>query len=351
MNYIKRHIAVFLCMLFAFTTVMMALPQGQVKAAEKIRMTWDFPYTSGGERVVQVKRGAENLYIGDYLFVVDLSGDVDIYNYCSNLSGVSYKSSQPSVVAINAKTGEMNAKKNGTSEITVKYKGKKRHCTIKVVDEVPSYFDKRHYREVPDKYAGDFIKEFGTEITSKNRYKLLSIYKLADEWVVGSNGVYTKNIFEKKEMFCAICEPTIGRANALARKFGIYAQERNPFLGGSAKQIKITKLSGSKKTITATISKKVDADQIFGAQYVYGWDSKASEKRTVDFPVYIRDTRDGYKYYAVATLKKGSNKITIKTKNLKLKKNVKYELRVYDRFPDRAGDWLKGSKVTTFKAK
>lgn len=340
-------------MLLAFTTVMVAVPQGQVKAATKIQLHWSFPNIVGRQKIVQVKKGAKNLYIGDYLSVTEKGedGEEHYYRVASNLSGVTYKSSKPSVVKVDSKTGKLTLKKYGTAKISATYKGTTKKCTIKVMSKVPDFKknEKSYLERKCEKNADALVKAFGKKLTSENRYEVLSIYRKTPGWGLGT-AVYVKTDYESEtwEKVCSIPNPTLGRAKAIVNKLATYAEERNPFSADGAKRIEIIKLSGSEKTITATISKKVDADQIFGAQFEYGWDQKVTEKKTVDFPIYIRDTRDGHKYYAIATLKKGSDKITIKTKNLMLEEDVTYELVQHDYIVGE--DWLKGPGVIAFKA-
>lgn len=343
MSYLKRRIAVFLCMLLAFSTVIVTVPQEQVQAATDVRLSWNFGAIIGNQTpTVLVKKGAKDLYIGDYIGVFEFGENYNYIPCISNASGVKYNSSNASVVKVDSKTGKMTAKKTGSATVSVRYKGKTEKCTINVVNSVASY--KPSYGYASDKYASAFVKAFGSKITNRNRYELLGIYNKCYKYF-SATGIFVKSSAEDTYV---IYNPTLGRARALSKKLEAYAAERNPFATTSAKLIKVTSLSGSKKTVTAKINKKVDAEQIFGAQYAYSWDSKTSAKNSVEFPIYIRDTRDGHRYYAVATLKKGSNKVTIETRNLTLKKGVKYELEQHS---STGYGWIEGSKVSTFKAK
>ena len=62
------------------------------------------------------------------------------------------------------------------------------------------------------------------------------------------------------------------------------------------------------------------------------------------FPISVQDTKTNYKYYATATVKKGSDKMTIETKNLKLRKGNEYKL------VSQCGTWLDDTvNKNTFK--
>ena len=94
------------------------------------------------------------------------------------------------------------------------------------------------------------------------------------------------------------------------------------------------------------------ADQIYGLQYSESWSTEIAETTKVEFPIYVQDMSTGHRYYAVATVKKGSDKMTIKTKNLTLKKGRQYRLReVGTVYYDPYKNWLDMSKVSKFKVK
>lgn len=347
MSYAKRRLAVFLCMLMAFTTVFCFAPQQTVQAATTY-FYWEIGAgnATDSNRQVTVEKGAKNFYIGDYLGA-SVSGGLEYYGALSMCSGVTYKSTKPGVVKIDSKTGKITARKTGIATIKVKFKGASTQIKIKVVDSLKS---KRSTNYSVEKKAADaFIKAYGKGITSKNRYKVLNAYKdFSKMGYISSHAIAQ----EKGEIVYYLYLPEAGHAKVLVSEVVSYAIKRNPFGTDHSKEFCITALSGKGKTITATLSQKVTADQIFGAQYADIKLKKASSKNSVTFPVYVQDTKTNTKYDAEATMKKGSKTLTIKPKNLSLKKNRTYEIVAYgEYFGEYSSNWLFNSKVTKFKAK
>ena len=147
-------------------------------------------------------------------------------------------------------------------------------------------------------------------------------------------------------------DATYVHASVLNNNLERYAEKLNPLSTTSAKTFNIQKLSGKGNTVTATLKSKVTADQIYGLQYSESWSTEIAETTKVEFPIYVQDMSTGHRYYAVATVKKGSDKMTIKTKNLTLKKGRQYRLReVGTVYYDLYKNWLEMSKVSKFKAK
>ena len=77
------------------------------------------------------------------------------------------------------------------------------------------------------------------------------------------------------------------------------------------------------------------------------WDTELVSSKEYSFPVKVQNVKTKYKYYAIATVKQGSDKMTIETRNLKLVKGTKYKLLSYDGY-----SWLDGTiNKNTFTAK
>lgn len=349
MSYAKRRIAVFLSMLIMLTTVFGLVPAKSVKAATgNVIVGWN---GSGydEQNAFQVKKGAADLYIGDYISVsISAGGNYTDYGYLSNNSGVTYTSANPSVVSVDNKTGKMTVKGLGLTTISITFKGHQHTVYVKGVKDLSKELKQSlsWRKSEGDKYAAAFVKAYGKGITTANRYKLLNIYKKAGYFSSG----YTTSYSSSRE--CGIYDGTAGHAHALANNLYKYAEEKmNPFATKSAKVFNIQKISGKGQQITVTLNSKVTADQIYGAQYEKNEDTDVKEVSTFQFPIYVKDLNSGHRYYAVATIKKGSKTMTIKTKNLKLKKGSKYCLMDSKYYPTESDTWLTNSKVYKFTAK
>lgn len=339
MSYMKRRMALYLSLLIAITTVFFAVPAQQAEAATEVYFSWRFNYEAPS---VKVQKGAQNLYIGDYVSASISGTGYGYYNYLSLVKGVKYSSDKSSVVAINATTGKMTAKKNGTAVITVSYKGKSTKCTVEVVSSTKEFKPEYAYYS-GDKYAKELIKAYGAGLTAKNCYKVMSI----DAKTSGFSNGYNNKYSESGKTEYGVYAPECAHAKALAYAVNDYILERSPFSTAHGKAFDLKTISGSKKNVSANMKKPVTAEQIIGLQGSVHWDTELSPKNTIEFPIYLRNMKTGHRYYAVATIKKGSSKMGIKTKNLNLKKGITYQLEScgYD------NDWLQYSTKNSFKAK
>lgn len=347
MKYFKKRLSLFLCLVLAFTTVCFTAPE-ETKAASTVYFGAIGSYSTTKE--IQVAKGDKNLYAGDYVCAYDTSGNS--YGYLSMCSNVTYKSSKTSVATINSSTGKITTKKNGTTTISVKFKGQTVKFKLKVVSKstlknaLSDYI--KQYVSTYDDCAKDFLSATGSisKITSSNRYKVLAAYKSYDyKYTCGYTSSYDASSAKSTDY---IYSASSAHAYAVCRALDNYSSERNPFSTRSSKCFKIKSISGTSKKVTVTLKDKVSEDQIFGSNYNFSWDTNVKKATTHTFPIYIQDTTNNHRYYAVATIKKGSNKMTIELKNLKLKKNRKYKL--VDQYYN---SWLDGTvnKTVTFKAK
>ena len=194
------------------------------------------------------------------------------------------------------------------------------------------------------------MKAYGKGITAKNRYKLASISKATDEFVYDT-AMGTGFEYKDQSWIYGVADATYVHACVLNQKLMKYAANLNPLSTTSAKTFNIQKLSGKGSTVTATLKSKVTADQIYGLQYSKNWSTEVKETAKVDFPIYVQDVSTGHRYYAVATVKKGSDKMTIKLKNLTLKKGKPYRLKEDYYTYESEKNWLTQSKAYKFKAK
>lgn len=347
MNIIKRRISIFLCMLLAFSTIFMAAPQKAQAAAT----VWLYgPGASTDTKEIQVYKGSKNLYAGDFVQARNIS-DNTYYGLLSMSSGVTYKSSKPSVATINSTTGLITTKKTGTTVITVKFKGSTAKFNLKVVSKTKLKEQISNYTQaiLPDieECAEAFFTTTGkvSKVTNSNRYKIMTAYKSYDYKY--ERGYATS--YASDECTYYVYSPDAAHAYAVGSAYLDYAVDRSPFATTSAKCFQVGSISGKANTqkITITLKNKVTADQIFGGKNFLSWDTELKATKEYSFPIKVQNTKTKYRYYAIATVKQGSNTMTIETKNLKLVKGTKYKLISYD-----GESWLDGTiNKNTFTAK
>lgn len=328
-----------LCVIITFSCVCIITPQ-EVTAATAAKFTGIASTELTKE--VNVCMDEEYFYAGDYIIVWDKAENYDILSNCSN---VTYKSSNPSVAKINSNSGKMNLKKEGTTTITAKYKGKTAKYSLRVIDkkEMKKVVDEHKYKDdgieaaTVEEYVLPFIEKVGENPTIKksNRYNLLAAYKsyeYKDYYFIGIEGydlgVMTKYDESSKKNIDYVYLPEAARARAICNKFEKYAMKYQPLRPDTKHSFKIKKISGkaNSKKITIKLKSKVTEDQLFGANYQFSWDTDVKKTKTYILPIMVQEKKNDYKYYAHATIKQGSDTITIDTRNLKLKKGVIYKL-------------------------
>ncbi len=353
MSYFKKRLSLFLCVLLAFTTVCFAAPQ-ETKAAAKVNF-YGIGFSSTKE--VQVAKGAVNFYIGDYISANSYNNNsYTYYSFLSGVDGVTYKSSNSKVAKINSKTGKVDLKKTGSATITVTFKKNSAKIKLKVVSKntlqknlkkFPAYTTDKI--SAYESSAKAFLKQTGKnpKITSANRYKLANAKKTYYQKDFSYSGFI--RTYNAPSYTCYIYSTSSGRASYVCNKIDEYTLKNNPLGTGPSKSaaFKVTSISASRnsKNITMKLKNKVTKDQLFGVIATYSSNNKIKEADSCSFPITVVNTKNQKTYFATATMKKGSNKITIKTQNYKLKKGT-YKLVSY------SGPWLAdGKNKNTFKVK
>lgn len=363
MTMLKKRIAIFLCMLMAITTVAAYLPAAQVKveaATYFYEMYGRFggfsetkPTLSTATDFLVIAEGVENLYAGDLLYgnkhTEDWSKSI-YYSTMKDVSGVSYGSKDETIVKVNSSTGKITAKKTGQAIIYVKWKGISLYAAVEVVSakDVQSY---RTANKSAISAAKKFAAAYDGKVTSSNVVRLLKLAKnLNDSFTDGYNGIQYSTTIENDvwKSDVIVYSTEILRAVSDSSDVYSYCSTRNPFSTTGSYTFKISSLSGSGKTVKATLNKAVSADQYVGAQYYYMWneDIKISTS-SLSFPIYIRDTKSGDIYSATATIKKGSKTIGIKSSK-SLKKGKKYELIQFEFYDEafESQNWIHTGKST-----
>ena len=349
----KRRIAIFLCMVMTLTTVFCMTPQQEVQAASgKVKFSWSIGTSSSYDPAtgtykdttypVGVGVGQKYLYIGDYVAATPRGSEYWYYSELSTQKGVTYSSSDRSVIAVD-KYGKLTVKKAGTATITVKFRGTSTKIKLTATDgELPSwniiYYNSNEV--VPD--AEKLVKLYGNGLTSKNRYNVVNQMAKLRTALLGVSTQWQDGIGY-------IVNPVCTHANVIRNAVNEYGYNTaNPLSTRSSKMFKINSISGMGTKVTVTLKNKVTAEQMFGLAFTTRENEYATikKKNTCQFKIRLRE--GGKLTMATATAKVGSNKITIKTK--KLKKGKTYTLiDCYN------GDWLYapkgGNRINSFKAK
>jgi hypothetical protein len=241
----------------------------------------------------------------------------------SELKGVKFESKNTDILTIDSKTGKINAKKTGTALVKITWNKATLYGAIEVISssEMKTYRDEH---KTALSYAKKILKACGSKLTTsgalkaqKIRLQMLSEQEEGSYELIGS--VWDKDI----------CKSVVYSMDALNAQTKInevdtYLGERNPFSTSGSYKFKISSLSGSDKTVTATLSKAVSKDQMAGAKYD-SWELSKMSGKSYTLAVALRDTKTNKFIDATATFTTGSKKVTIKCKS-KLTKGRKYEL-------------------------
>lgn len=372
MHQLKRNISILLCLLLTFTVIFMAVPE-EAQAAT----TYDFSgldsYGSS-DATVTISKGESNFYAGDLISVsAGVYPNRKNLGYLSNLKGVTYKSSNTSVAAIDNTTGKVTIKKTGTAKITMTYKSKIINFNLRVVSSAAKLYKEiaANYSNYTDDYgktsywkstataankeAKAFLKKTGATVTinKSNRYKLISACKTASNhtyyntnhytssysyscfdsglessrgyneptkiWLYSPDSLHARAIYEK------ICTYAAGFCS-YSDKFNVLSSNWDVKAADNVFEIKSITGKAKSNTIKVTLKDKITADKIFALNFIYSWDGEVKEASVYTFPLRIQRTSTGHKYYAIATVKKGSNQMTIELQTTKLVKNAAYKV-------------------------
>jgi hypothetical protein len=356
-------------MLMAITTVAAYLPAAQ-ETAEAASWKYDLfgcynGFSTSNTKLSQfteffvVEKGNKELYLRDVLLGDRYTDSKYEVLYGNEMSGVKYVSKNTDILTVNEKTGKINAKNTGTALVKITWKKQTLYGAIKVI----SSSDMKAYRTANKNvisYAKKILKACGNKLTTAGALKAqklrLQMWNeepselIATQWdettdangdsyYIGQSIVYSMDAFN---------------AEVKLRDVSDYLETRNPFTTTGKYKFKISSLSGSGKTVTATLSKAVTAEQLAGAKYNY-WDLSKMDGKSFSFDVALRDTKTDEFITATATIKSGSKTVTIKTKK-SLTKGRKYELMAWDYsdwgiddWSSTDADWLRNDWIHTGK--
>jgi hypothetical protein len=365
---LKKGLIAFLCMLVTIVSAAAYLPAAQETVEAK--SNWDYglygPWGGFGLESTDLSQCTSFLVVEkgcDYVNLQDIvrgfrynnvTYEYEEYRF-SDFSGAKYESKNTDILTVDAKTGKINAKKTGTALVKVTWKKQVLYGAVKVISskDMAKYQDKSINKKM-DSYSAKIIQAYNKKLNTKNAVAVLKEYDKLQE-VEGYGFTYYDYNEKTGEERIVVFSSDSYKAGVIADKAIFYLQDRSPFVTKGSYAFKISKLSGSGKTVTATLSKAVTADQMAGAQYECSW-SKPEQvgKKSMSFDVYLMDTKTKEFIAATVTIKTGSKKMTIQCDS-SLTKGRKYELMEFDftGFSDdemSRSDWLHNG-TSTFTAK
>ena len=358
---LKKQLSACLCLLLAVMVALCGLfqPALEAHADSGIQLSWDGNY-GGYELEIHMTKSTYGFHAGDYIKVLSASESYKDQGYLSNFSGVTYSSSNPSVASVD-QTGLVKPKKAGSANISVKYKGIPAQCTVKVVSSLGK--DPSGMKYTLKKQFQALDKAYGKGMTASNKYNIVNarnLYENEGKYYSTYQAIVktTSSEYDPEEGYIyksvwKAYNPAVCRAYIISQAVASAIDSQNPIGDGDATMFKVAKVSGKGSTVTVKLSKKVTAGQIFAIQASVSkmFDSKVSKSKKTEFPVYIRDTKKGVRYYALATATQGKNTLTVKLQSSKLKKGTSYKLAGVSEWEAGLGTkWTEKGKIT-FKAK
>lgn len=296
---------------FLITAVLVAmLPDFFVQAA--MRVDW---YNGGTETEIAVEAG-EKFFIGDFVRIYS-TGTVST----ASLGKASYRSQNKKVAAVNGK-GLLNAKKAGTSDITVTCQGKSLICHL-TVEKKKTFEQTRSVKELKEA-AKKLAKGMPKKINAAKGFGLKQ--KKADYMEV-YNGTakelsYDGFLYEEKrparnqadfKRSARLAVPQAGRfltADALLQQFMI---TNNPVSLDSKKTMRIASAAANSKTgkITIKLKNKLSAEQILAAQLAFPKENVTEGKAKANITMTVYDETANQFYRGSLALKKGSRQLTV----------------------------------------
>lgn len=323
----------------AISTVAAYLPAAQ-ETAEAASWTYHFygyytGFSTENTKLSQfssffvVEKGNKELYLRDAIGGYRSNGSEYESFYGSKLDGVKFVSKNTDILTVDSKTGKINAKKTGTALVKITWKKQTLYGAIKVISSSDMKAYKTEYKTTIS-YAKKILKACGDKLTTAGALKAQKLYlqMVSDEGynltVYNSEGSYdedgnysytSENIVYSMDAF---------NAKLKMNELYSYMDDKNPLSTTGSNTFKISSLSGSGKTVTATLSKAVTEDQMAAAQY-FSYDASKIGGTSYSFDIYLMDTKTDEFVKGTATIKTGSKTIKIKTES-SLTKGRKYEL-------------------------
>lgn len=359
MTTFKKRIAVFLCLALVLPSIIGCLPTNTIvsqaaesdsvflSAAYYCMSTWnedkgEYEYTLTLEAGQTVKMG--------YLFTTYGAE----YNRLSDVTGDKYTSSKPKVATVGKTSGKLTAKTKGTTTITIRYKGAKITCKVKVVKK--NGFGVAWKKKSKIKSIISQINKIYTgKITASNQYKLRELLQKLGNYSNDEFGLYDGFVYIPYDGTSydygttdKLAIPEWAEVDYLNNKITDYVDANNPLSTESSACFKIKSVSAkaNKQTFTVNVKSKVTSANIFAIKYREARDYWISKSDYAVFDIVLQDTKTNRYYHGRATATKGSSKITVNMDYLKLIKNRKYKLIAANAYYQPSKGWTKGYTFT-----
>lgn len=348
----KKHLAVFLSILFILPTIMSVLPMtSQEVQAGVTYMGWNMTSynNSISSRVIAVEAG-QQFNIGDFVMVYGGSSST-----IASMVKTSYKSNKTSVATVDSK-GVVKAKKIGKATITIKYKGQKLSCIVNV--EKAGSFGEKDIIASAQNEVDALVKNLPSKVTGKNGFSLLKkkadYYKKMTDYTddYAAKISYDGFLKENYSTTSKLAVPDASKYYRIQALLTTFGQKNSPTSTRSAKVLKVKSLSGKTSGITMKLNKAVTSDQILASNIENSYYNQDTlNQNTSKSYITVYDKTAGNKWYSgMVTLKKGSRSATLvlteykfsggagKYVKVKLKKGHTYQIgsSVY---------WTKGKTV------
>ncbi len=274
-------------------------------AMAKNLIGWDIASVYLADGLHLPKSASLTVEVGQKFYVTYFFGDYTTdYLVNGDKISVSCKSSKPSVLSINKKTGYASAKKTGKADITVTYK--KKNYKLKVtVKKKGALGTNKSVIKASNKSAKALAAYYGKKITSSNAYKLAVA---GEPFVSGTKIIFYSDI-GLGEGAKKLLIPDAPRATAVVGKISTYLEKQESKVVSKFKIADASAVSGI-KTFTINLTKAPSAKDITVLRWVYGFEPADPKDQGYVEGITLQDA-GGKKYSCGATLKKGSKKLTV----------------------------------------
>lgn len=314
-NFQKKSLAAQTAFFLAAMMFLLTFFSVPVPAAAPLQMDW---YNGAQETEISVELGAK-FYIGDFVRIYSTDTAAT-----ASLVKASYQLKNKKVATVNSR-GYLKAKKAGTTDLIVFYRGKRVMAKLTVVKK--GTFEKNNSVAELKKAASKLAKGMPQKLTASKGYALK---KKRDAYLVsyGTNSAsklaYDGFLYEHERPSRdpadyhrteQLAVPEAGRyltAEALLRQFLL---TNNPTDINSKKVMRVASASANSKTgkISVKLKKKLSAEQIFAAQLAFPRENSLTNSKTkAGILVSIFDETARKYYKGQITLKRGSNQLDVK---------------------------------------
>ena len=297
--------------------------------------------------IIQIERGQDDFCIGDLVQYTKCNQDREILfvQAASQCSGFSYRSENTANVTVDAKTGVLNPKREGTAVIHVTKGSLKADITVIVAAKGRLGTKAKKYDTVRSKLK-KLVKDYGKGISEKNCYAVYNdLQKLRKE--IKSQKTLSSmykgfGMGSDKRPNNELVLPQLAKADAIRYALHNFSTKVDPTNTSSKNVFAIDHIQGKGSKVTVTLKKKIDKVQAFGLQCFEPYDEEdlnhldeyerihpdtLRADGEISWSLYIKDTKTGESDWGEAASKVGKKDIKIELPGASLKKGRKYMLR------------------------